>query len=155
MRLDKADAKILAALQRDGRRSVVDIAEIVGLTATPCARRIRQLESAGVIEGYSVVLNPRALGLAVQAFVQVKLTQHADDIVATFEREVKKLDAVIFCCATTGEADFLLHVAAPSLETLSNIVLRHLLKIPGVHDVKSSIVLDLVKRSSHLPLGHL
>jgi Lrp/AsnC family leucine-responsive transcriptional regulator len=155
MKLDRTDSRILSALQADGRLSVVNLAQSIGLSPTPCARRIRQLEQDGVIEGYAAIVNPARLGLNVQAFIQVKLQQHADDIVTAFERELAKLEEVIACYATTGESDFLVHVAVPDLETLSSVVLKKLLKIPGVRDLHSSIVLETIKRSARLPLAHL
>jgi Lrp/AsnC family leucine-responsive transcriptional regulator len=155
MKLDRTDARILSALQADGRLSVVNLAQNIGLSPTPCARRIRQLEQSGVIEGYAAIVNPARLGLNVQAFIQVKLQQHADEIVTAFERELAKLEEVIACFATTGESDFLVYVAVPDLETLSSVVLKKLLKIPGVRDLHSSIVLETIKRSARLPLAHL
>ena|SRR5688572_3730409 len=155
MNLDRLDARLLHELQKDGRRTVVELAEAIGLSTTPCARRIRQLEANGVVTGYAAVIDPARLGLSVQAFIQVKLAQHGDETVAHFERELDKLEEVIGCYATTGEHDFLLHVVAADLEALGNIVLKKLLKIPGVRDVHSSIVLDTIKRSLRMPLGHL
>ncbi len=155
MTLDRIDTRLLTELQKDGRRSVVELAEAIGLSTTPCARRIRQLEANGVITSYAAVIDPAQLGLKVQAFIQVKLAQHADEAVAHFERELGKLEEVIACFATTGEHDFLLHVVAPDLEALGTIVLKKLLKIPGVRDVHSSIVLDTIKRSQKMPLSHL
>ena len=155
MNLDRLDARLLHELQKDGRRPVVELAEAIGLSTTPCARRIRQLEANGVVTGYAAVIDPARLGLSVQAFIQVKLAQHGDETVAHFERELDKLEEVIGCYATTGEHDFLLHVVAADLEALGNIVLKKLLKIPGVRDVHSSIVLDTIKRSLRMPLGHL
>jgi Lrp/AsnC family transcriptional regulator, leucine-responsive regulatory protein len=155
MKLDRTDSRILSALQADGRLSVVNLAQSIGLSPTPCARRIRQLEQDGVIEGYAAIVNPQRLGLNVQGFIQVKLQQHADEIVTAFERELAKLEEVIACYATTGESDFLVYVAVPDLETLSSVVLKKLLKIPGVRDVHSSIVLETIKRSPRLPLAHL
>src|SRR3974390_519724 len=92
MQIDRFDAKILSALQRDGRVPVVELAEAIGLSATPCARRIKALESAGAIEGYAAVINPGRIGLAVLAIVQVKLTEHTDETVARFEREIERMD---------------------------------------------------------------
>lgn len=155
MQFDRLDARLLAELQKDGRRSVVELADAIGLSPTPCNRRIKQLEAEGVIESYAAVIDPARLGLKVQAFIQVKLAQHADDVIAQFERELDKLEEVIGCYATTGEYDFLLQVVAPDLEALGNIVLKKLMKIPGVRDVHSSIVLDTIKRSLRMPLGHL
>jgi len=155
MKLDRRDTQILAALQQDGRRSVVELAELIGLSPTPCARRLRQLEESGVIQGYTAVVEPRALGLSVQAFVQVRLERHSDDNVEQFKRALPSLDEVIGCFALTGTHDFMLHVVVPDLESLQTVVLRKLLKIPAVRDVQSSIVLETVKRSPRLPLAHL
>lgn len=155
MKLDRLDARILAELQTDGRRSVVELGERVGLTGTPCARRVRQLEQSGVILGYAAILDPSRLGLNVQAFVQVKLERHTDENVDQFQRELAALEQVVSCFATTGEYDFMLQVVAPDLEALSVLVLKKLLKISCVRDVHSSIVLDTIKRSARVPLGHL
>lgn len=155
MKLDRRDREILAALQQDGRRTVVELAEQIGLSPTPCARRVRQLEEGGVIQGYTAVIEPRALGLSVQAFVQVRLERHSDDNVEQFRRALAGLDEVIGCFALTGAHDFMLQVVVPDLESLQSVVLRKLLKIPSVRDVQSSIVLETVKRSPRLPLGHL
>jgi len=155
MKLDRLDARILAELQADGRLTVVDLGERVGLTGTPCARRVKQLEQSGVIAGYAAVLDPARLGLKVQAFVQVKLERHTDDNVEHFQRELAALDQVVSCFATTGEYDFMLQIVAPDLDALSSLVLKKLLKLPSVRDVHSSIVLDTIKRSPRVPLSHL
>jgi Lrp/AsnC family leucine-responsive transcriptional regulator len=155
MKLDRMDARILHELQADGRRTVVELSQRVGLTGTPCARRVRQLEQAGVIVGYAAVLDPTRLGLKVQAFVQVKLERHTDENMDQFRRELAALDHVVACFATTGEYDFMLQVVAPDLEALSTVVLKKLLKISCVRDVHSSIVLDTIKRSARVPLSHL
>lgn len=155
MKLDRTDLRLIAALQADGRRSVVELADAIGLSQTPCARRIRQLEQAGVIQGYTVIVDPARLGLKVEAFVQVKLERHTDDNVERFRRALEALDAVVSCHATTGEYDFMLHVVAPDLEALATLVLRRLLKLPCVRDVHSSIALERVKRSVRVPLDHL
>jgi Lrp/AsnC family leucine-responsive transcriptional regulator len=155
MELDRIDARLLTELQRDGRRTVVELSERIGLSGTPCARRIRQLEQNGVIQGYTAVVDPVRLGLTVQAFVQVKLERQTDDNVAQFQQELDALDAVVSCFAVTGEYDFLLHVVTTDLEALSNIVLKKLLSIHSVRDVHSNIVLQTIKRSTRLPLTHL
>jgi Lrp/AsnC family leucine-responsive transcriptional regulator len=155
MQLDRFDAKILAALQRDGRLSVVNLAESIGLSPTPCARRIKALESAGVIDGYAALLNPAKVGLAVLAIVQVKLTEHTDETVARFEREIALMDEVTRCFAMTGTYDFILEVYGKDLDALSNVVLKKLIRVPNVRDMQSSVVLATVKRSMRIPLGHL
>jgi Lrp/AsnC family transcriptional regulator, leucine-responsive regulatory protein len=155
VQIDRFDAKILSALQRDGRLSVVDLAETIGLSPTPCARRIKALESAGAIEGYAAVLNPARIGLAVLAIVQVKLTEHTDETVARFEREIGLMDEVTKCFAMTGSYDFILEVYGKDLEALSNVVLKKLIRVPNVRDMQSSVVLATLKRSNRIPLGHL
>jgi Lrp/AsnC family leucine-responsive transcriptional regulator len=155
MKLDRFDAKILDALQRDGRLSVVDLAESIGLSPTPCARRIKALETEGAIEGYAAVLNPARVGLAVLAIVQVKLTEHTDETVARFEREIKLMDEVTKCMAMTGSYDFILEVYGKDLEALSNVVLKKLIRVPNVRDMQSSVVLETIKRTARIPLAHL
>jgi Lrp/AsnC family leucine-responsive transcriptional regulator len=155
MELDRYDARILSQLQRDGRLPVVELAESIGLSPTPCARRIKALEAAGVIEGYAALLSPGGVGLGVLAIVQAKLTEHTDETVARFEREIELLDEVTNCHAITGAYDFILQVHATNLESLSSVVLKKLLRIPNLRDLQSSVVLATVKRSARLPLSHL
>ena len=155
MELDRYDARILSQLQRDGRLPVVELAESIGLSPTPCARRIKALETAGVIEGYAAVLNPTGVGLGVLAIVQAKLAEHTDESVARFEREIELLDEGTNCYAITGAYDFILQVYAMNLESLSSVVLKKLLRIPNLRDLQSSVVLATVKRSARLPLAHL
>ena len=155
MEIDRFDARILSALQRDGRLSVVELADTIGLSATPCARRIKALESSGTIEGYAAILNPARVGLGVLAIVQVKLTEHTDETVARFEREIQLMDEVTKCLAMTGSYDFILEVYGKDLDALSNVVLKKLIRVPNVRDMQSSVVLATVKRSARLPLGHL
>jgi Lrp/AsnC family leucine-responsive transcriptional regulator len=155
MNLDRFDGRILLELQRDGRLPVVELAELIGLSATPCARRIKALEAGGIIEGYAAILNPTRVGLEIQALVHVKLTEHTDETVARFEREIALLDEVTNCFATTGAYDFILQVFGKNLESLSSVILKKLLRIPHVRDVQSSVVLATLKRSTRIPLGHL
>jgi Lrp/AsnC family leucine-responsive transcriptional regulator len=136
MKLDKTDRRILDVLQRDGRISVTDLAERVGLSPTPCARRVRQLEETGLIQGYAAIVDPKRAGQTIQAIVQIKLEQHSDEIVERFRRTLIDRPEVLACYTMTGEMDFLLHVA-------------------GVRDVTSSIVLETVKRSPIIPLEEL
>ncbi|HMD28447.1 MAG TPA: Lrp/AsnC family transcriptional regulator [Steroidobacteraceae bacterium] len=155
MKLDRYDSRILSALQRNGRLSVVELAESIGLSPTPCARRIKVLESSGAIEGYAAILNPARVGLEVLAMVQVKLTEHTDETVARFEREIAQMDEVTKCFAMTGAYDFILEVYGKDLDALSNVVLKKLIRVPNVRDMQSSVVLAIVKRSTRIPLGHL
>ena len=155
MEFDRFDAIILSALQRDGRLSVVELAESIGLSPTPVARRIKALESSGAIEGYAAILDPAHVGLEVLAIVQVKLTEHTDETVARFEREIERMDEVTKCLAMTGSYDFILEVYGKDLEALSNVVLKKLIRVPNVRDLQSSVVLQTIKRTARIPLAHL
>jgi Lrp/AsnC family transcriptional regulator, leucine-responsive regulatory protein len=155
VKLDRYDSRILSALQRNGRLSVVELAESIGLSPTPCARRIKALEASGAIEGYAAILNPARVGLEVLAMVQVKLTEHTDETVARFEREIAQMDEVTKCFAMTGAYDFILEVYGKDLDALSNVVLKKLIRVPNVRDMQSSVVLATVKRSTRIPLAHL
>jgi Lrp/AsnC family transcriptional regulator, leucine-responsive regulatory protein len=155
MEFDRYDGRILSALQRDGRLSVVDLAESIGLSPTPCARRIKALEAGGVIEGYAALLNPARIGLGVLAIVQVKLTEHTDETVARFEKEILRMDEVTKCFAMTGSYDFILEVYGRDLDALSNVVLKKLIRVPNVRDLQSSVVLETIKRTARIPLQHL
>ena len=155
MEFDRYDARILSALQQDGRLSVVELSETIGLSPTPCTRRIKALEASGAIEGYAAILDPVRIGLGVLAIVQVKLTAHTDETVARFEREIERMDEVTRCFAMTGNYDFILEVYGRDLDALSNVVLKKLIRVPNVRDMQSSVVLATVKRTARIPLGHL
>ncbi len=155
MKLDRIDVRLLRALQRDARISMVELAAEVGLTATPCARRVRQLEAGGLIEGYGAILDPKKLGHAIQAIVQIKLEQHTDEIAERFRRSLEDRPEVMACYVLTGETDFLLHVVVRDIEALSAFTMRRLLRIPGVRDVRSSIVMETVKRTWQWPVEAL
>lgn len=155
MDLDRYDAAILDQLQRDGRLPIVELAEEVGLSSTPCARRVKLMEQAGIIQGYTAVIDPARLGLKVQAFVQVRLSRHTDENIEQFRKAVDSMEEVVSCSAMTGAYDLLVHVVTPDLEQLSNVVLKKLMSIRAVRDVHSSIVLNTIKRSSRVPVRHL
>ena len=155
MNLDRYDAAILDELQKDGRRTIVELAEEVGLSNTPCARRVKLMEQAGIIQGYTAIIDPAQLGLKVQAFIQVKLERHTDENLEQFRRAVDGMEEIVSCHAMTGEYDLLLQVVVEDLESLSNVVLKKLLKLRYVRDLHSSIVLNTIKRSARMPVRHL
>lgn len=155
MKLDKTDRRILAVLQKDGRISVTDLAERVGLSPTPCARRVRQLETSGLIQGYAAIVDPKRAGQSIQAIVLIKLEQHSDEIIEGFRRTLVDRPEVLACFTMTGEMDFLLHVIVRDIEALSDFTMRRLVRVHGVRDVTSSIVLETVKRSTVIPVDEL
>lgn len=152
MSIDAFDRKIIEALQEDARMPVAQVAERVSLSATPVSRRIRRLEEEGIIIGYQPVLAPRRIGLELDAYVLINLDAHSDDNISRFEDAIQSHDHVIACHAVTGDMDYLVHVVARDVEHLSQITLKSLLRIPGVRDVKSIIVLETVKPPRNLPL---
>jgi len=124
---------------------VADLAQKVGLTPTPCLRRLRRLEQERVIKGYTAIVDPARIGRQLQAFVEVKLADHSDAAVRAFQRALEQRDEVVACYSLTGDIDFMLHVMVPDLETFSRFSLRGLLKLPGVKDSRSSIVMETLK----------
>jgi Lrp/AsnC family leucine-responsive transcriptional regulator len=152
MQLDVFDRKIIEALQDDARMPVAAIAERAALSATPVSRRLKRLEDEGVIRGYAPVLDARKLGFALDAYVLVNLDAHTDANIAGFEQAVAENPYVIACHAVTGERDYLLHVIARDVDHLGQITLKSIVRIKGVRDVQSVIVLDTIKRSRALPL---
>ena len=130
--LDSIDRRILRALQRDGRLPVVALAEQIGLSPTPCQRRVRRLEETGVIARYAAVLEPARVGLPLQAFVLVALSSHAEEVVEGFQKALSARPEVLAAYAMSGEMDYLLHVVAVDFEAYADFAMRALLRMPGV-----------------------
>jgi Lrp/AsnC family leucine-responsive transcriptional regulator len=154
-RLNRIDRKLLEILQRDGRLTNLEIAGRVNLSASACLRRIRALEAAGVIRRYVALVEPRKVGLALMAFVTVKLEKRGRMPTDTFAKAVKDWPEVLACHSLTGDMDYLLRVQVADLDHFSRFVMDSLLKHPGVLDVKSSFVLEEVKETTALPLAQL
>jgi Lrp/AsnC family leucine-responsive transcriptional regulator len=150
--LDDADRRILRALQRDGRMPIIALAEAVGLSATPCQRRVKRLEEAGIIRGYSAQIAPARVGLPLQAFVQVSLESHAEDIVERFHKALAARPEILAAYTMSGEMDYLLHILAPDMETFGDFATRALLRLPGVKETRSSFVLATLKEPGEVPL---
>ncbi len=150
--LDEVDRTILRALQADGRLSNARLAEQLGLSETPCWRRLKRLESEGYIAGYQARLNRQKLGYGVVAFAQVSFGNHAGEGPIQFERQVAAIPEVLACHNVSGDCDYLLQIVAPDLESYGNFIRDRLLKLPGVTAVHSNLSLRDVKSSSALPL---
>ena len=150
--LDEADRRILRVLQRDGRIAVTALAEQVSLSATPCLRRIRRLEEAGVIARYAAVVDPKRVGLPIQAFVQVALSSHAEDVVAAFHKALAAREEVLAAWAMSGEMDYMLHVIAEDFDAYAEFALKALLRMPGVKETRSSFVLTALKPPGAVPV---
>ena len=150
--LDAIDRRILDGLQRNGRVSNVDLARDVGLSPSPCLRRVRELEAAGVIDRYVAVLDPGAVGLSLSVFVQVTLERQIESALDTFERVVAARPEVMECYLMTGDADYLLRVVVADVAAYEQFLKNHLTRIPGVASIKSSFALNRVKYETALPL---
>jgi Lrp/AsnC family leucine-responsive transcriptional regulator len=153
--LDAIDCRMIDALQADGRLSNVDLADRVGLSASPCLRRVNRLEREGYIETYRAMLERRLIGLGLTVFVGVKIDGHADDRATVFEAAVVAMPEVIACHMVSGEADYLLEVVVPDLEHYQRFLLGKLLSLPIVKEVRSSIAIQTLKAAAPLPLVHL
>jgi Lrp/AsnC family leucine-responsive transcriptional regulator len=155
VKLDAYDRRILNALQRDGRLTNVQLADEIGLSASPCLRRVRHLEEIGVIGGYQATLNADALGLGLTVFIGVKVDRHHEDEAQKFHQTVSALPEVISAHLVSGESDFLLHVVVPDLRAYDQFLSQTLLKMPSVRDIRSNFAIRTLKAQGPLPLGHL
>ena len=153
--LDRLDRSILACLQADGRLSNQELAERVSLSPSPCLRRVRALERAGVIRQYVALLEPAKIGLAMLAFVSVKLEKKGKMPVEQFTGAVQGWSEVVACYSMTGDVDYLMRVQVEDLDHFSRFIMEKLLKQPGVIDIRSNFVLEQIKDTTALPLAHL
>ena len=152
---DRTDLRLLTEIQQDGRATNAELAARVNLSPSACLRRVQRLEAEGVIVGYGARLEPRAIGLGLQAFVRVQLSKHGQAAIEHFIDAVQLWDEVVACHALTGDMDYLLHVYVRDLDHFSAFLLDKLLNSAGVADVNSSFVLRAVKAYRALPLSQL
>lgn len=155
IKLDAIDRRILSALQRDGRLTNVQLAEEVGLSPSPCLRRVRLLEEAGIIRGYHAALDRTEIGLGLTVFVGIKVERHHDSEASRFREAIQSLAEVVACHIVSGETDFLLQVVVPDLAAYERFLMGTLLKLKGVVDIRSNFALQTVKGQTPLPLNHL
>lgn len=153
--LDRIDCRIIATLQADGRLTNVDLARRVGLSPSPCLRRVKRLEREGYIEGYRAMLRRDRVGLGLTVFVSVKVAGHADEAIDTFLDAVVAMPEVVACHMVAGEADYLLEVVTADLAHYRRFLLEKLLDWPIVQEVHSNISIEAKKAEGPLPLEHL
>lgn len=153
--MDKTDIKILELIQKDARISIVELAERVNLTPTPCTRRVQNLEKAGLITDYVGLLDQQKVGLSVNAFVELRLIREQEDEINDFETRIAGYPEIMECYALSGGHDYLLRVVAPDLESYHHFLREKLLTIRAVDTVQTSFALDRVIYRTSLPLGHL
>ena len=155
-KLDRYDHRILAELQRDGGLTNQELAERIGLSSSPCSRRVKQLEEAGIIERRVTLLNRRKLGLALTALIQISMDRHTPERFEAFESKVKSYSEVLECYLITGQdADYLLKVVVPDMDHYQEFLLNKITRIEGVSGVHSSFVMRRVVDTTILPLGYL
>lgn len=143
--MDEIDFKILRELHADARLTLQQLSDKVGLSSTPCARRIKRLETDGIITGYSARIDENRLGFGFSVFVSVRLDQQIDDRLKSFETEVSLFPEVVDCWLMTGSFDYLLRIAVRDLNEFEKFLTGHLTKLPGVASLESSIPIRRVK----------
>ena len=155
-KLDRYDLSILAELQRDARISNQELAERIGLSPSPCSRRVKQLEDDGYIIRQVALLDRKKLGLSLTAYVLIGMDRHTPERFEHFQSVIRQCPEVLECCLVTGmEADYQLKVVVPDMDHYQQFLLGQLTRIEGVTSVRSSFVLNQVLSSTELPLGHL
>jgi len=150
--LDEIDRRILNVLQDNARIANVDLAGRVGVSASPCWRRVREMEESGVIARYVTLLAPAALGLQVSVFVQVTLEKQIEGALEIFEAAVRRRPEVMECYLMTGDADYHLRVVVADLPAYERFLMDHLTRVPGIANIRSSFALKQVKYTTALPL---
>lgn len=151
--MDAIDRKIITVLQQDARISNQDLADRVGLSPSPCLRRVRALEASGVLIGYTAIVDQEQVGLPISVFVQISLSSQKDTSLQAFEDEVRRLDEVMECYLMTGSRDYLLRVVCDGLKSYEQFTRERLATLPGVRSIESSFALSEVKRQTALPLA--
>lgn len=154
MELDRYDRRILEELQKDGRISNQELAERIGLSPSPCLRRVRALEESGLITGYRAMLDANKLGLSLMALIHISMDRHTPERFANFEERVAALPEVLECLLVTGQdADYQLKVVVRDMDAFQALLLEKITRIEGVSGVHSSFVLRRVVDKTALPVG--
>lgn len=155
IKLDRIDRSILTAMQANARISNIELADVVGLSPTPCARRVKQLEELGVIDQHVTLLKQETLGLNLTALIGISMDRHTPDRFDNFERQIATFDEVIECSIVTGQsADYILKAVLPDMAHYEEFLLGRLTRIDGVTGVQSSFILRKVINKTELPLAH-
>lgn len=150
--LDRQDVILLTELQRDARQTVQQLADAAGLSSTPCWKRIKDLESGGVIRGYTALVDREQVGLSLAVIAEINLQRHSDLDVRRFEQAVADCPPIVSCYATTGQADYVIKVLAPDIKSYERFLHETAFKLPGVTHVRSSVVLKEIKSETRLPI---
>ncbi|AYH50319.1 AsnC family transcriptional regulator [Dickeya fangzhongdai] len=152
LKMDEIDSRILRGLQKDGRIPNNILAEKVGLSPSPCLRRVKNLEDSGAIDRYVAILNPQAVGLNLTVFVRIWLQSQGEETVEHFCREVARLPEVVECHLMVGDCDFILRVVATDLNAYRQFQIKHLARIKGVQSIKTELPMQTIKQTTELPV---
>ncbi len=152
LNLDETDMRILRALQADGSKSVTEIAEQVGISQSPCSRRIIQLQDAGVIRGKNIDLDRRKLGFNALVVARVKLNKHDRDALEAFKQAIAAIPEIQYAVLLLGGFDYHLHVMVRDIDHYQALVQDKLVTLPGDQEMESSVILDVVKKTTALPI---
>ncbi len=150
--LDSFSIRILSELQRDARQTILQIAQRIGLTNTPCWKRIKEMERDGVIRGYTALVDRDKVGLLICVLAEINLSKHTEKHASDFEKEVAACPQITECYSTTGNADYMIKVVTTDIKAYETFMHNVLFKLPGVEHVRSSIVLRDVKCDPRMPL---
>lgn len=151
-KLDRIDKKILAELQQHGRVANVELARRVGLSATPCLERVKRLEQAGVIQGYQALVAPEAVGASLLVFVEITLDRSTPDVFERFNQAVLELESIQECYLVSGGFDYLLKTRVENMAAYRQLLGETLLKLPGISDNRTYVVMEEVKASSRIQI---
>ncbi len=151
--LDSFERLILKVLQRNGRASTQELSEAVGLSASPCWRRVKRLEEDGYIQRYAAILDGKKLGLNAFAYVQISLIDHSEETIKVFRDFVAQSDQVLECASITGDFDFVLKVVARDPEALEQFIMKNILRLGVVRTTTTNFILRQLKTSGSLPVN--
>lgn len=150
--MDKLDARILQQLQRDSSKPVAELSAEIGLSPSACHRRIKLMEEEGLIEGYVAKINRSKLGLKIMVFVEIALTSQSQEVLDAFEKAITRYEDILECHLTTGEADYLVRIAAKDVADYDQIHRNYLAKLPGVSSMHTSFILRSIKGTQEYPV---
>jgi Lrp/AsnC family leucine-responsive transcriptional regulator len=151
--LDRYDVTLLTELQRDARQTVQQLADAAGLSSTPCWKRVKDMEAAGVIRGYTALVDREKVGLTLCVIAEINLTRHSEDVVHQFEQAVAECAPIVSCYSTTGQADYVIKVLVADIKAYESFLHDTVFRLPGVTHVRSSVVLKEVKSEVRLPIA--
>ncbi|NKB76478.1 MAG: winged helix-turn-helix transcriptional regulator [Gammaproteobacteria bacterium] len=151
-KIDALDKKILQALQKNARLTNVELADLVGLSPSPCLARVKTLTQTGIIKRHVTLLDPEKINLSLSVFIQVSLERQSEILLEKFEKTVIAFPEVLECYLMTGDSDYLLRIAVRDVNELREFIINHLTRIEGVSNIRSSLALKQIKYETALPI---